>query len=140
METLTQSKLKYPEFITFFRQYEDNSDFKSDEWLDERIDWFLANRRLFVIRNKGRLLGLCAFMLLETPSQLYNNEWPKDYPEGKYLWVANIVLHPLLRSIGTMKESLLLALKYFPNLAYIVYFKNKQFKVIKIADMLTRRF
>jgi hypothetical protein len=139
-ETLTQLNLKYPELIAFFRQYEDNSDFGTDEELDIKLDWFLANRRLFLIRNQGRLLGGCAFMILNSPSQLYGKEWPYDNFFGKYLWIVHMILHPILRNKEVMKEMLSWAIEHFPKIEYIVYRKDNMTKIIKISNLINRRF
>lgn len=136
----TKQGLKYPEFISFVRQYGGGAYLGTNEELDREIDWFLAYRRMFLLRSRGRLLGMSAFLLLESPQQLYEG-WPEDRPGGKYLWVPYIVLHPVMRGRGTMSMMVKSVKQWFPLLEYMLYFRlpdPKRVRVVRINAFIAK--
>lgn len=132
--------LKYPQLIAFIRAYGDQAYLGDNEKLDDEIDWFLSYRRIFIIKSKGRLMALCAFLIVDSPP-LVLTEWPTDNPLGKYVWIPYIVIHPKIRHMRVMDEMVKESMKWFPNMRYIVYFReNKKTKKVKRKIIFIEKF
>jgi len=127
--------IKYKELVAFIREHCTECYIGTNESLDRELDWFLANKRLFIIRGNGRLIAICAFMVIKSPEELITGEWPKEDAEGKYLFVRLLGIHSAARDRGIMSYIGLKLLDWFNNLEYLIYRRNSKHGKLKIRNM-----
>ncbi len=138
--------ISYEGIINFVREQGNQAFLGEDDTLIKHIDWFASKRRLFLIKSKGALLALCAFVVMDTTEKLGADKWPDDNPNGEFLWIPYIVLHPILRDNRKdklrgrffMRQMLTKGVNWFPNIKYLVYHKarQKKWKVVEISKFL----
>ena len=133
-EKETGYKIRYPELVSFIREHGPDSYIflgSDDKEIDIQLDWFLANKRIFIVRNKGRIIALCTFIFVESPEILDWTRWPIDNYDGQYLFIHNLVIHKNMKGrYGILYYMAKKAKQWAPHLRFLVYFHHGKFRIM----------
>ena len=106
--------------------------------LSKELDWFLANKRLLIVRNKGRIVAVGAWVVTDTTKKLLSGDWPDENPNGEYMFVRFVIVHKNTRHRKVIEYMLLKGLTWFPKIKYLVYGRGDKDRLIKIKNILNR--
>lgn len=130
----------FSEYVNFIKEHgaEVFADiYKGDDFkLVWELDWLLANHRIFVVRNKGRMVAIAAWVVLDTTKDVLAGKWPVDNPEGQYIFVRFLIVHSKVNNYGIMKYMAGKVKEWFPKVRFLIYGRDNKERLIKLNRFL----
>jgi len=131
------ASLRHEKFIRFIRAYGPEAFIGTDEELDKYLDWFLAHKRLLVVRADGGPIAIACGLVIKDPTDIALAErWPEEDINGEFLYCPAIVVKPEYRHKNIMKYCIWKATQFFPNVKYVYYMRHEKSKILSIRRVI----